>query len=319
MQLENLSELISLKLSGEASQEQLNALDQYLKDHPEAQLHVDQLVLIWKEAKVRVPVDSKAAFKSHIEKLNQDDTPKIAALLEGPPSRKVIDIRSKKMIRIATVAASVLLVLLSIFWFTNKKTVTPGAELNLVSTNYGSKKKLRLPDGTQVWLNSGSSLSYYKNFSKTHREVQLIGEAFFDVVEDKKRPFLIHTKLMDVRVLGTAFNVRSYPDEETSETALIRGLVQITLHQNPGETLFLRPNEKLIVSSSSQKQKGNETGGQTPRIILTQIHRLKQENTSIETSWVNNTLAFDNETLEQIALKLERWFDVNVIIKDEAL
>jgi ferric-dicitrate binding protein FerR (iron transport regulator) len=120
-------------------------------------------------------------------------------------------------------------------------------------------------------------------------------------------------------VLGTAFNVRSYPDEETSETALIRGLVQITLHQNPGETLFLRPNEKLIVSSSSQKQKGNETGGQTPRIILTQIHRLKQENTSIETSWVNNTLAFDNETLEQIALKLERWFDVNVIIKDEAL
>jgi ferric-dicitrate binding protein FerR (iron transport regulator) len=123
---------------------------------------------------------------------------------------------------------------------------------------------------------------------------------------------------MDIKVLGTAFNVRSYPNERTSEAALVRGLVQIIMRQNPGETLFLRPNEKIIINGTPNKgfKNSNQITTEAARIVLTQMHRLKEENSSIETSWVENKLAFDNETLEQIALKLERWFDVKVTVHD---
>src|SRR4029078_631833 len=100
---------------------------------------------------------------------------------------------------------------------------------NTVSTKRGSKSKVQLPDGTQVWLNADSRIAYNEKFQGNLREVTLEGEAYFDVVRDEKRPFVIHTAAIDIKVLGTAFNVRSYANEKNTETSLIRGSIEVTL------------------------------------------------------------------------------------------
>ena len=85
---------------------------------------------------------------------------------------------------------------------------------NEVSTQPGSKSKIQLPDGSTVWLNAGSKLTYTKDFGKEIREVTLIGEAFFDVTKMKEKPFIIHTSSINIKVLGTAFNVKAYPEDK---------------------------------------------------------------------------------------------------------
>jgi ferric-dicitrate binding protein FerR (iron transport regulator) len=302
--------------------DELDALELYLDQHPEERSQVEIFEKIWKEKNLQVPVNSKTAFDKHLNKIkvNPSSIANPDAVIER--KAKVVSIR-RTLLRVSVVAASTILIFLSVYQFTRKAgkdTVANGKETQVVSTRYGSKKKLLLADGTQVWLNSGSSITYNTEFSKTNREVNLIGEAFFEVVKDIEHPFIIHTQVIDVKVIGTAFNIRSYPDERTTETSLIRGRVQIILHQNPGEDLFLNPNDKIIIQNPSpNKDNQRDVKGPEPKVMLTQMHQLEQDSTTMETSWMSNKLTFDNEALEQIALKLERWFDVKVKIQDENL
>ncbi len=194
MQAENLYNLLSAKLSGEATAVELDALEQYLHQHQEDRLQVETFEKIWKERNLQVAVDSKASFDNLLTKLKANSS---SLANSNPPveeKTRVISIR-RTLIRISAVAASVILIFLSFYLFTNKGnkgSVASVQDAQVVSTRYGSKKKVQLPDGTQVWLNSGSSITYKKEFSKATREVELIGEAFFDVVKNTERPFIIH-------------------------------------------------------------------------------------------------------------------------------
>ena len=94
---------------------------------------------------------------------------------------------------------------------------------NTVSTKGSYKASINLPDGSKVWLNGDSKITYDGDFQGKTREVHLSGEAFFDVAKDKTRPFIIHTRTINLKVLGTAFNVRSYDNEKETETALVHG------------------------------------------------------------------------------------------------
>ena len=116
----------------------------------------------------------------------------------------------------------------------------------------GSRTHLTLPDGTMVWLNAGSRLSYGKNYNTATREVNLTGEAFFDVAHNTQKPFLIHTARIDVQVLGTSFNVKSYPTDRTTEATLIRGSIEVSIKDRPSEKIILRPDEKLVVANDDE-------------------------------------------------------------------
>ena len=129
-----------------------------------------------------------------------------------------------------------------------EKTIGSG-DKSEISTRYGSRTKLLLPDSTQVWLNSGSKLSYNKTYGNGTREVTLSGEAYFDVVKNPAHPFIIHTVNIDIKVLGTAFNVKSFPGEKNTETSLIRGSIEVTFKNRPSEKIILKPNEKLITAN----------------------------------------------------------------------
>ncbi|MET0392176.1 MAG: FecR domain-containing protein [Chitinophagaceae bacterium] len=322
--------LISLKLSCEAQPEELSELETLLQEHPDLQLRAGMMQTIW-SASAKNTTDKEAFFNKHMQRLsNHFSEPALqyeevlqAAEEEAPRRRPLV----RKLGWLTGMAALLALVI----YLAYPKTVNTGqgAALaqNTVSTKKGSKSKIQLPDGTEVWLNADSKITYNEKFQGNIREVQLEGEAFFDVVRDESRPFIIHTDVIDVKVLGTAFNVRSYADEKNTETSLIRGLVEVTLRRNPDKKFTLKPNDKLIVANDSFADTSVHAAGSGPsqdvcRQLLTTMAKIRfteNESNALETLWVNNKLAFDKEPLEEIALKIERWYDVKVNITDKKL
>lgn len=201
-----------------------------------------------------------------------------------------------------------------------------------VMTTPGMKTTFRLPDGTEIWMNAGSMVKYPKSFGGKSREVCLSGEAYFKVKHDAGRPFIIHTPDMNIKVLGTEFDVRAYPDEDFAETSLIKGAVEVTVNNGRGSRqIFLKPKQKVVVEKvSSQvsviKENQVEQDHETPLPVLTAVQDVKVEpvkevsgNIIPETAWQQNTLLFEDETLESLAKRLDMWYGVNIVIQDSSL
>lgn len=331
--------LLSVQLSGEATTEELEELNTLLMQHPSLGLQAEIMRNIWNS---RQPRKAKAATASHFDKhlqrlSNHLAQPALQFETEGTENNVVEMEPASPRHRVrwlwlaAGVAASVLFVFLMVS-IGEKKNSKPVAS-NIISTRPGSKSKVELPDGTQVWLNADSKLTYGQNFLGNTREVTLTGEAYFDVahatsVETGQRiPFIIHTNSIDIKVLGTAFNVRSYPGEKTTETALIRGSVEVTLHNSPDKKIILKPDEKLIVTNDNATITANNPASRDssrsdnePVMTLSKIHRFKADTTAhYETMWVKNKLAFENEALDRILPEIERWYNVTIVLKNESL
>lgn len=318
-------ELISLRLSGEANPAELAELEALLQEFPDESRRIETLDAIWEIPHKNQVIQSKDAFNRHMQRLsNHLSEPVLQYETSEPvlePAQPAATGKYRKLYWITGVAASLLL---AFFLFVGlpagKKEAGPNAQ-NTVSTKRGSKSKVQLPDGTEVWLNADSRITYNENFRGSIREVSLTGEAFFDVVRDETRPFVIHTETIDVKVLGTAFNVRSYANEKNTETSLIRGSVEITLVKSPDKKkIILKPNDKLIVNNAEgtlvQEEKLHLA---EPVMTLSKINYRKKDSSAVEIFWMKNKLLFDEETLENIALNIERWYDVKVIIANEDL
>ena len=172
---------------------------------------------------------------------------------------------------------------------------------NHIKVPLGSKTEIRLPDGTTVWLNSGSEVSYPSVFEPELREITLSGEAFFDVQKNDRSPFVVHTGDLDVRVLGTSFNVKSYPGEDFTETTLIEGSVKLS-NRDSKETVVLKPGERAVMIKS---RKQFETKGHVE--------------TDLYTSWKNGKLVFKREKFEDLAVKMERWYNIRITINNKRL
>jgi ferric-dicitrate binding protein FerR (iron transport regulator) len=327
MNEERIWYLLSLSLSGESTAEEAAELQELLRRHPEAGLRAEILQNIWKSQ----PEETTTAgsFDKHLQRLSthlsepvlQFETPDTNARSTNNEQRTTISApRSRyRWVWAAGIAASLLIAFLIFYPGKGPKMVS-----NTVSTKAGSKSKIQLPDGTQVWLNADSKIKYNQDFMGAYREVQLTGEAYFDVAKDKSRPFIIHTGPIDVKVVGTSFNVRAYPNEKITETALIQGVVEITLRSNPDKKIILKPSEKLTVQSPPSPEIAepvkNNAPADGPTLTLGKIRYGKTDSTgSIETMWVRNKLAFENETFERITTEMERWYNVKFVIKKEAL
>lgn len=330
MQDERLWLLISLKLSEEATPEELAELNNYLQLHPEKSLPLETLTNIWKTKQTDLQSRKEDAFNKHLQRLSNHFSGAALKYESGEASDTISPAKAPKKNRkywlwiTSGIAASAITFFLFLPHKDIKtKKIAPVAQ-NTVSTNHGSKSKIQLPDGTQVWLNADSRITYNESFQGPFREVHLTGEAYFDVTKDKDHPFIIHTQAIDLKVLGTAFNVRSYANEKQTEASLIHGSLEITLHNNPGKKIILKPNEKLLVQNNqfvtSRDQPvadTNEDDG--PMMVLSRVHFQKEDSMASEILWIKNKLAFDNENLENVALKIERWYDVSVNIADDKL
>ena len=319
-------ELVSLRLSGESTPEELAELAALLKDHPSESQRVETLIAIWgAKQQGTAAVGRNETFNRHLQRLsNHLSKPVLQYEEEGdvvlPEEKPLVQLRSRRWGWVAGVAACLLV---GVFIFSNRtERLSANKEAqNTITTKRGSKSKVQLPDGSEVWLNADSKITYKENFQGQNREVQLEGEAFFDVARDDSRPFIIHTPAIDVRVLGTAFNVRAYADERNTETSLIRGSVEITLVKSPDlKKIILKPNDKLIVNNElatvADRKDANTVA---PLLTLAKIKYTAKDTLAQETMWTSDKLVFDAEPIEDVALKLERWYDVKVTIADEAL
>lgn len=192
------------------------------------------------------------------------------------------------------------------------------------------KERLVLSDGTIVTLNSGTKLSYPASFGSKNREVYLSGEAFFEVHKDSNHPFIIHTKKMNVRVLGTAFNIKSYDNEPESETSLIHGSIEVTLNDRASDRIILKPKEKLIVYNnlppeiqttknvgSSNLKSADLKGTQYSLTNLTYLPNI--DSSAVETLWLKNKLVFRNADFETLAADIGRWYGIKIVFQHEEL
>jgi transmembrane sensor len=201
------------------------------------------------------------------------------------------------------------------------------AKGNEIISRSGARTKLVLPDGSQVWLNAGSKLNYSSAYNVTLREVDLEGEAYFDVVKATGRPFIVHASSLNIRAVGTAFVVKSYPQDETIETTLLRGIIEVTRKDLPdGPKVILKPNEKLIFSKQLETgthHYATDISGKSPKpigkISVAAVSIAIPDSNKVETSWVYNRLVFDGDTFQELAKKMERWYNVKITIRSKEL
>lgn len=163
---------------------------------------------------------------------------------------------------------------------------------NTLSTPKAQKYSLQLADGTKVWLNASSSIKFPTAFSGSTRQVSITGEAYFEVSPDKRRPFTVDVKGMQIEVLGTHFNVNSYSDEEVIRTTLLEGSVVINQNRKSKK---LYPGQQATVNS------------------IGDINLVKNVNLTQVMSWKNGLFYFENSSLQEVMRELSRWYDVEVV------
>lgn len=164
----------------------------------------------------------------------------------------------------------------------------------------GMRSHVVLPDGTDLWLNADSKIKYGIPFIRENRQVELTGEAFLKVTKNGKAPFVVNAGAASVKVLGTRFNVKAYPEEEQIEIALSEGSVEFsgtTVEGKKAEATLI-PNDFLVLD----KQTGNV--------------RLENRDLGKYISWYQNILIFDDTPMQEVAVTLERWYGVKVIVAD---
>lgn len=157
--------------------------------------------------------------------------------------------------------------------------------------------QLILSDGTKVWINANSKLKYPASFNNNERKVYLEGEAYFDVYEDKKRPFIVDLGYASVKVLGTEFNVRAYDDEKEISAVLVNGSVQLysTKHK---KDILLKPGERSSLTDAG-------------------VLKTENVNTYNYTAWKDGRFVFENKSIEEILEHISSWYDVNILYLDE--
>ncbi|ALJ03805.1 hypothetical protein APS56_00955 [Pseudalgibacter alginicilyticus] len=159
------------------------------------------------------------------------------------------------------------------------------------------KYHLTLIDSTSVELNSNTTIGFTNSLSTKQREINLVGEAFFEVAHDKNRPFVVYSSDLKIEVLGTEFNVSNYKNNEYTSTTLIAGSINVSNQQ--GEHLIIKPGNKATLLHNQGD------------IMVEKV------NVQQEVSWTNNRMIFENETLENIIKRLKKWYDVEFILTDE--
>lgn len=173
----------------------------------------------------------------------------------------------------------------------NGENNTGGENLNTVTTPLGGQYHIVLADGTQAWLNAGSSITYPAVFAGNKRTVQITGEVYFEVAHNAAKPFRVKSNGQLVEVLGTHFNINSYDNEPAAKTTLLEGSVRIN------DKTVLKPDEQAIVSG---------TGLKVIRV-----------DTELAVAWKNNKFMFDNDSIESVMRMVERWYDVKVDYEGE--
>ncbi|HLR38023.1 MAG TPA: FecR domain-containing protein [Chitinophagaceae bacterium] len=316
---------MSRKLSGEATTAELEELEELLKSNSKAQYSYEVLSEWWEHEDMEMEEQkSEDSLKRVKEQLSYAET-------KEENTENLPQIEIKPWYRRWGVAAAIIILLgLSAVYLypysfggnSNFGSTDKGI-MSQVSTRYGSKSKIVLPDGTLVRLNAGSNITYNnKEFGKSTRTVTLVGEAYFDVAEDANHPFVIHAGEINIKVLGTVFNVKSYPDDSKSSATLISGSIEVSFANRPQKKVRLQPHQTLTLlnhSISVEKDINSTPNGIHSKkgFMIAPAKLMPEDSLIVATSWVEDKLAFRSETFPELARQMERWYNIHINFSDD--
>ncbi|MDP4251971.1 MAG: FecR family protein, partial [Bacteroidota bacterium] len=309
--------LLARNLSGEASPTEAEELRLLLRQNPDKQYLTD-IINTYFNARASETENAGIDFNQRLQRIILAGVPKsispVAPSEYSLPENSLENKRRGFSIRQFLPYAAAVMGIGFTVWLVYRSSnpvahpENPMVQTSEVMAKPGARTKLVLPDGTQVWLNSGSKLHYNNDFNTRLREVNLEGEAFFDVVKDAAHPFIVHTSTINVKVLGTAFNVKSYPRDEVIETTLLRGLIEITRKDDPSTPkVILKPNEKLIINktrdpvhlTAQASPHADQLKEGMSNISVIPIPQNIPDSDKAETSWMYNKLVFDGDSFEE--------------------
>jgi len=291
-------DLLGRKLAGESDALELEELETLLQHHPELQLFYNQIITHWSEVS---DVDIDTAYAIHQEKMY--------------PAPALSTKRGVVTWLKWSLAAAAVIVVLGAGWLILSRNKPVTDKQTIVASGRDSRSTMTLPDGSIVRLNAKSKVSYGEGFGKTTREVFLTGEAYFEVTHNANVPFIVHTEEADIKVLGTKFNVRNYSNEHRMEAALLTGSIELTLHTDEQHKILLKPSDKIIVKKEAAGDATITPDTGNKKVELTSIKM--QDSVIVETSWLNDKMAFYDKPFSEIALDLERQFDVTIEFKNK--
>ena len=279
-------ELLQKYIKGEASEAERKQVTLWLMESPEntKRYRAERKLfesLLWKEA----AKDEREKTRFHV--MNQ----------ESKGKNKMIPVRHF-LREVCKVAAVVAVTLMAVTWFTDKTPDNVVAYQEMV-VPAGQRAELNLSDGTKVWLNSGSTLTFPTSFSDKVRQVTLDGEGYFEVTKNAACPFVVETNKGNIRVLGTEFNVMAYHDNDTWETSLLKGSVEIVNPDFEESVIRLEPNMKVSIRDN---QFVKEDIGETSRFL-----------------WREGLLCFSNISVKEMFQKVELYYGVTIQVNNERL
>ena len=320
-------DLICGYLKNELTGEETSQLIRWLeKDKNNKQLF-DEMSDLWETVKASSAnpgFDAREGFRKFREKI---------ASANNQKDNKVKTVWLKTIVRYA----AVILIAFSaggvLFWFAGKNSTTPVSQsINKLVVPLGSRALFTLSDGTVVTLNAGSTINVSRDYGIKNRIVQLDGEGYFNIARDTNNPFVVQTPFLSVRALGTEFNIKAYSVDRTIETTLVSGSVQIepVKEINQGKITVLKPNQKItfykedsvFISGPGENEKEAPSRAESVKKIRTASPaRLVTEDVNVDpvTSWKENCWIFEQHSIAQIAVDLERKFDVQIVFNSEKL
>ena len=281
--------IIANYLSGEATPEEANELNHWIGKSPANKRFFDETKRIWEKSH---PFFSASEIASDREKIKDQ----IIQQLSKPEKRVGLSVW---IYRVAAILA--LPVMLGIGWYLGSDRNSAETAMCEVTAPKGQISKCVLADGTQIWLNAGTTIKYYPSLKGSFREVKLDGEAYFKVSKNKHKPFVVTTKYAQIKVLGTVFNLKAYSGDSNVETTLEEGSVEFSLNGSSAKPVELKPGEQVVFNSSENK--------------LT----LGKVDTYLLTAWKDGKYVFKDADLKTIITELERLYDVRIHLQNDSL
>ena len=276
-------------LSGNASPEEVLHLEQLLSD-PQLRRLYDQFVQYWQPSQQQRPTDLEKALAHTWEKIGTRET-------EDTNTDSKVPVRKLPFLKKVIAAAAIVLVLVMAFWIYQSSPAT--INYRVAHNANGVRSTIVLPDGSKVWLGADSRLRYPEAFTQDNRTLELDGEAFFDVVKNPEKPFIIRMKEGAIRVLGTSFNVRAYSADGEIITSVATGKVAFVPSIKSGkDSIFLTPGRKARYRTANGALTESETDA------------------SIDRAWIDGVLNFESETLSDIARTLSRYYGKPIVFRD---
>ena len=286
---EKIVRLIVKLFSGDISPKENDEVDDWITESPENLRSYQELVNLWQithPAFSPDSIDAKAAEREFMEQVRE---------------RKLI--HSTFFVWWQRVAAIIIIpvIMLAGYLMYNLsfRTTTSEIAYQEITSPFGMSSKVDLPDGSTVWLNSGSKLKYPVAFVSDERRIYLSGEAYFKVHSDKTHPFIVTTDKMDVKATGTQFNVEAYTADSITAVTLIEGVVDVNIGKSISENL--KPNQRIVLNSIRNTYSKNETDAKHWGV------------------WKEGILAFRDQPLQEVFKRLGRTFNVDIKVKDSVV